>query len=460
MTKRKTENSLDNNLLSDIGNAKRLISKYGFKLQYCKEWKSWLHYEKGRWKVDSNDIKITDLAKRTILDIQKQIMEQASLDSKFLDGHEKLIRHVRTSQSARSIENMIKLARSEPGIPISAESLDCNKWLLNCCNGTFNLQNYKFQGHNKKHLLTTKIPVKYDPDAKCPQWEKFLITTFDDDTELIRYLQKAVGYSLTGDTGEQCMFIPHGNGANGKSTFIETIHYMLYSYARKANSTSFMSSRFDRIRNDLARLKGARFVSAVESNEDNTLDEAIIKQMTGQDTIVARFLYQEEFEFDPTWKIWLVTNHKPIIKGTDYAIWRRVQLIPFTQTFKGKDKIKNLLYKLRKELPGILNWAIEGYRLWRTEGLHPPEIVRYATEEYRKEMDVIEDFIDECCVIEPEANVMVSALYSRYQRYCHENSVKPLSKKKFGIELNNKAIENNRVDKERDGYRRYGIRLV
>lgn len=206
-------------------------------------------------------------------------------------------------------------------------------------------------------------------------------------------MQKAVGYSLTGSTEEQCLFILHGTGANGKSTFLNTISTMLGDYARQTPTDALLVKRGDGLSNDVARLHGARLVSAVEVEGGRRLAEAQVKQLTGGDLIAARFLYQEFFEFRPAFKLFLGVNHTPVIQGTDHGIWRRIHLVPFTVTIAKEDQDKRLGEKLRAERSGILRWAVEGGLAWQAEGLEPPLVVSMATEEYRAEMAILARFL-------------------------------------------------------------------
>ena len=262
--------------------------------------------------------------------------------------------------------------------------------------------------------------------------------------DLIAYLQRLVGYTLTGLTGEQMMAIPYGSGANGKSTLLETIAGLLGDYAQQTPSETLVATKNRGIPNDLARLRGARFVSAVETGEGNRLAESLVKQMTGGDRIAARFLYQEVFEFTPAFKLFLATNHKPVIRGTDAAIWRRIHLIPFDVTIPEAERDPNLKAKLAAEASGILNWALEGCRTWQREGLQPPTEVRAATAEYRGEMDVLAAFLEDQCVEQAGAKVQSSKLYAAYKTWCDENGEYAVSNKAFSLRLRERGVENMR----------------
>ena len=241
-----------------------------------------------------------------------------------------LARHALKSEAEGRLRAMVNLAKTEPSIPVKQSMLDADPWLLNCQNGTIDLRTGKLLAHHRSNLCTKEVPIAFDSDAKCPTWIAFLGRVMADNRALVRFLQRAVGYALTGMTSEQVLFFLYGTGANGKSTFIETCRNLVGDYAQQADFDTFMPKEKGHPRNDLARLAGARFVAAVEAAQGRQLAENVIKQATGCDVITARFLYHESFEYSPQYKLFLVANHKPVIVGTDEAIWRRIRLIPFT----------------------------------------------------------------------------------------------------------------------------------
>ncbi|MEH7221745.1 DNA primase family protein, partial [Bacillus toyonensis] len=319
--------------------------------------------------------------------------------------------------------------------------LDSHNFLFNCDNGVIDLKTGELLPHDRDLLLTKLSPIKYDKNAECPNWKAFLESIFkthtgEADYELINYLQKAIGYSLTGVTKEQVMFFLFGNGRNGKSTFINIIQDLLGDYGRQTNSDTFLKKRNDSgINNDVARLDGARFVSAVESEEGQQLSEALVKQITGGEKMSARFLRQEYFEFTPEFKVFFTTNHKPIVKGSDEGIWRRIMLIPFTVTIP-KEKIDyDLPDRLAKEMPGVLRWAVKGCMKWQTEGLRAPEAVKAATAEYREDMDILAPFIDENCTVNSSVRIEAKSLYENYTKWCYQNNELELKNRAFYRQL-------------------------
>ena len=287
---------------------------------------------------------------------------------------------------------------------------------------------------------------------KPEKWLKFLDDVCNGDQELIRYLQKCVGYSLTGSTREQCAFFLYGLGNNGKSTFLETVSDILGTYGTNAQPDTLMARRDgsgNGANSDIARLKSARFVSTEEPSEGVRLNEGLVKQLTGGGKVTCRFLFGDEFEYEPEFKIWIATNHKPVIRGTDIGIWRRIRLIPFEVNIPKERVDKNLKYKLREEMPQILHWAVEGCMMYAREGLEMPECVRKATAEYKSEMDLLQAFADACVVIDytvPDG-VPANELYSAYVRWAERNNEYVMTSRKFFTEIGKKLPEKKREAK-------------
>jgi putative DNA primase/helicase len=447
---------------TDLGNAQRLVYHFGDDLRYCYHFGSWYIWDGKRWNRDETG-EIDRRAKQTVRNIYQEALEADD------DRRAALAKHAVASEARNKISNMIALSQSEEGIPVTPTQLDGDNWLLNCANGVVDLKTGKLLNHKRDYMMTNMIPTAYDPTAECPNWLKFLNRIMQDEqgrvrTELVDFLQKAVGYALTGSIKEQVMFFLYGSGKNGKSTFINTIKDLLGDYAKQSGTETFMmKQQQSAANNDIARLKGARLVSAVESEEGKRLAESLIKQLTGGEPITARFLHQEHFEFLPTFKIFFITNHKPQIRGTDPAIWRRIRLIPFTVTITAEEDDKTLPEKLRNEMPGILRWMVEGCLRWQEEGLGTPEEVTNATQGYREEMDTLSQFIDEHCVIEPTARVPSKDLYKEYQQWCEDNGEYVLAKNKFITRLKDRLessmgvrIEDYRTNAAR-GYTGIGL---
>ncbi|MFG1691210.1 phage/plasmid primase, P4 family [Gemmatimonadota bacterium] len=438
--------------LTDAGNALRLVRQHGAELRYVRAWGTWLVWDGVRWARDR-----TGEVERRAKAVARSIYHEAA-ETHSKDERAEISKWARSSESAGRLGAMIRLAESEAEIAATPEEFDCDPWKLNVLNGTVDLRTGLLLPHNPSDLITKLAPVAYGPLAQAPQWEAFLQRVMAGDRETISFLKRFVGYCLTGDTREQKLVIAHGTGSNGKSTFIEALRSLLGDYAMQTPTETLMLKRSGGIPNDVARLQGARFVSAVETEAGRALAEALVKSLTGQDTVVARFLHQEFFEFRPEFKILLGVNHKPNVKGTDHAIWRRICLIPFTVTIPEEDQDKELTEKLRAELSGVLNWALEGCLEWQDVGLGEPSVVLEATQAYREEMDELGEFLNACCELHPSGIALSSDLYRAYQQWAEKAGEEPLSQKMFGYLLTERGIGSDRKGPRR-ATRRIGISL-
>lgn len=439
--------------LTDIGNAERLVHAHGGDLRFVPAWNRWLIYDGRRWGRDQVR-RVEHLAKTTVRSIYDEAA--AATDKDYRDA---LTSHAKKSESDTRIRAMLARAAAEEGIAILHDRLDANPWQLTVENGAIDLRTGKLQPHRRDDLATNLVAIAHDPQATCPRWLRFLERVFGAASELIEFVQRAVGYSLTGETGEQCLFFLYGTGANGKTTFLEILRSLLGEYATQADFATFLERQHEGPRNDVAALRGARVVTASEVGEGKRLNESLIKTLTGSDTVSARFLYSESFEFRPAFKLWLAANHKPVVRGTDDAIWRRVRLVPFTIQIPEAERDPDLGAELRRELPGILNWALTGCVSWQQGGLQAPEAVRLATDEYRKESDILGAFLDEHCFLEPKASELVSKLYDRYKSWATAGQEFTLSKIKFGKALTERGIGAEKRGIENLTYR-VGIRLI
>lgn len=436
--------------LTDMGNGERLVARHGKDLRYCHLWGHWLAWDGRRWAEDDTKT-VTRLAKETV---RAMYTEAAQIPDD--DQRATLARHAIKSQAAYRLRAMMTLAESELPVVARPADFDQDSWLFNVQNGTVDLRTGKLLPHQRENMITSLAPVTYDPDATCPRWDAFLERIMAGNQELIGFLQRAVGYGLTGETSERCLFIEHGTGDNGKTVFLETLAAFTGEYCQETPVATLMLRRNDTIPNDLAALKSARIVTAAESEEGQRLAESQVKHMTGGDRISARFLHAEWFNFRPQFKIWLATNHKPKIRGTDNAIWRRIRLIPFKVTIPKDEQDKNLTQKLAEELPGILNWAIGGCLEWQRQGLNEPTAVEKATQGYRDEMDELADFIGGCCVVRPSAKVTTKELYEAYITWCKVNGEEAMSKRKLGIRLRERGFSPKR-DRQARGWQGVGL---
>ncbi|MBF0121351.1 MAG: bifunctional DNA primase/polymerase [Desulfobacterales bacterium] len=414
--------------LTEYGNAERLVDKFGDNIRYCPQMKNWLIWDGKRWKMDKLN-KITALAKETIREIY--IEASAIEDEK---DRKTLISHALQSEKASSLENMIKLATSEPTVVISQEQLNSNPMLLNCVNGTIDLKTGELKSHNKFDYITKVIPVDYNQSAKCPVFDKFIHQIMNNNLNLIDYLCRIFGYTLTGNMKEQCYFIFFGDGSNGKSTMLNIFRKLLGGYA-KCIDFNTIAYDGDKTRTDLARLVGSRLVISSEIDFKRAVNETVVNRITGQDALTVRFLYGKDFEYNPEFKLFVSGNHKPNIKGTKHATWRRIKLIPFNVKFEDKEQDKELFSKLSSELAGILAWAVRGCLSWQESGLNPPQEVQDAVKNYREETDTLGKFMSDCCIINFSESIKSSDFYKRYVLWCDENGETITGKKQFTTEL-------------------------
>lgn len=397
---------------NDMWNAEIFVKQHGHVIRNCGHLGGWYLWNGKIWELDEK-YRITQLARKTVNSLYEMAhKEEDPKKQKFF------YQHIKASGNKGKIEAMVSLARSNVDTSITAEQFDSDIFMLNCQNGVLNLKNKKFLDHSPDLLLTKICRTHYDEAADCPRWKEFLDRIFLGNNEIINFMQKAVGYALTGDVSRQMFFILYGKGSNGKSTLVETIFAMLGDYAATTATATFTLKRNNEIPNDVARLKGKRFIISSELAQSRHLDEALVKKFTSEEPILARFLHHEFFEFKPTGKIFFSTNYKPTIRGTDDGIWRRIKLIPFTYEFPEDRKIEGYAEKyLFAEFPGILRWAVEGYYKLQSEGLKEPDTIRYATGQYKTSEDTVGQFLDEFCVILPQAKTLVLGLYELYKNH-------------------------------------------
>jgi len=302
-------------------------------------------------------------------------------------------------------------------------------------NGTIDLKTGTLRPHSPDDLITKLAPVEFDPKAKSPRWERFISEIMDRYPQLVSFLHRVLGYALTGAAKEQIWVFLWGKGANGKTTLLSILAFVLGDYAVNTPAETFLESSGERIRNDLARLRGARLVTSSEP-KGRRFDPGILKAFTGEDPVTARFLQKEFFEFMPTGKLFFSGNERPGVRDQSEGFWRRVILIPFARVFGPEEKDPNLRETLKTEASGILNWMIQGCLAWQKEGLNPPPAVRSAVEDYRTETDILADFLESCCEIAPGQMVRVTDLYESYLKYCEDKSIrKGLSKPRFNEDL-------------------------
>ncbi len=461
--------------LSDYTNALAFVRDHARDVRYLEAWEKWLHWTGTHWCYDVQS-PIMQKAKATI----KRLLRLAEdLEGDELDAW---MKHIKSSLSAGKLKALVELAQDEPSVDIRLEALNTHPWLLPCQNGTIDLKTGQRQAARREDFLTECLSVHYEPKATCPTWEAFLWTIMgglpplaEDADALIGaeletyaaaqaraasfcgFLQRVLGQCLTGDVSEQDLYIFYGTGANGKSTLLNTILTLLEAYAMKGTAELLMTTRNDRHPTERADLFGKRLVATIETQEAGRLNETFIKEATGGDPIRARRMREDFWQFWPSHTMILATNHKPEIRGTDHAIWRRIKLVPFTVTIPDDEQDKTLPKKLLQELPGILTWMVQGCLDWQTNGLQPPPEVLLATEAYKQEQDIFEAFVATECFRTATARVSAADLYTAYEAWCKENEIEPIKQRAFGIRLGNSGFT---ADKGTGGRREWvGIGL-
>jgi putative DNA primase/helicase len=428
---------------TDATNAQRLFREHGKDIRYNAAWKKWVVWNGSHWEVDEGAL-IHTRGLQTVRNIYDEVLKTDDYRERIeIENYAKL------SESMRRRKAFVEAASLITELNITSDDLDRNPWLLTVKNGTIDVTTGEFREHRPEDMITKIAHVDYNPEADCPLWKQFIREIMDYKADVINFVQTAAGWALTGDTSEQTMFILFGSGANGKSTFLNTIMYLLGDYAIATPTETFMRKNGDQNTNDIARLRGTRFVTTTEAEQGRRLSEPLIKKITGNDAMTARFLYGEYFNFMPTFKIFMATNHMPVIKGTDYGIWRRIKLRPFTTRIPEEKQDKHLELKLREEASGILNWLLEGTRRWKQERLKVPPAILNATDEYRGEMDVIGNFLKECCIQKPEVSIRIRELFKAYQEWCEGNNEHAVSERFFGLHLKEMGIEQSRSSEAR-----------
>ncbi len=430
--------------LTDAGNGERLVARFGDDIRYCATNASWYLWNGTLWEKDSAN-RMYLLATRVA-----RSMYDESRDAPTPDQAKALARWAITSENLRTRKAMIESAT--PLAAVGLDAFDAREYLLNCRNGTLELETLTFREHQREDLLTRCCGVAYDPSAECPQWKAHLDLIFDKDAEYISGFQAMCGYSLLQANPEQLLFILFGKGKNGKSKTIEVLAAILGDYAVNIAAESLMVHRCEGIRSDLARIAGARMATASEGEDGARLAESIIKQLTGEYAITVRRLYENEFEFTPTAKIWLTTNHEPVIRGTDEGIWRRIWMVPFTVQIPEEKRDPAIEKKLIAEGPGILNWCLEGLQRYFASGnrLVKPRKVSVATGNYRTVSDTVSYFLATECAFEPGRMIARSAFREMFEKWCEEEGIRhPISARRYATILKSHPIRSVKSGGER-----------
>ena len=430
----------DTYALTDSGNAERLVKGYGEDFRYIADLEQFYVWNGSFWKPSSDGT--------ALLPYTKQVARKIA-DPKW----------AKISESRGKRDAMIGLAKGEPEIWTNRDAFNHRPMLLNVLNGTLDLETQALREFQREDFLSVQAPVLYDPSATCPKFDAFMEFTFAGDKDVIHWVDRALGYTLTGETAEHVFFMCHGYGGNGKTQLFELIKLILGSdLAVPAKFKTFVEPKgYDPPDYELANFVRARLVTASEPSKTRELNEELLKQITGGDTIKARQIYREPFDYKPNFKLWLAMNHEPRIIGTDEGIWRRVRKIPFTQTVPPERRIKDYNKVLfREEGPGILNRLLSGVRDWLAEGLEPIGAIAEATAKYRRSQNAIQRFIDGECVIGPNMHVKCGTLYAAYVAWAKHQGELVMSSYEFSQEMERKYPK-RRV--HADGEHRFGIGL-
>jgi putative DNA primase/helicase len=380
---------------TDKGNADRLLTNHRGLLRFVPRWRAWLTYDGKRWSRDHGDTFVAHLAS----EIGQQLIARVPDVYHSTDKLKPLLAAVRRIESAAGITATLQVASTVPDVAIDHEVLDADAWLLNVDNGTINLETGQLREHDPTDLLTMKAAVAYSPDAEYPQWARFLEQVLPDP-DVRAFVQRVAGLALLGGQPEHILIICIGIGANGKSTLTRVLADVLGDYAVVASRDLLVAMQHDSHPTSKADLFRRRFAHSGELPAGAKLNEAQVKELTGDDKVKARRMREDFWEFDPSHLLWLHANHRPQIEGTDDGIWRRVMLIPFDVQIPKEDRDANLAQRIVKEEgPGVLRWMLEGLAAWQANGLGVPPIVEAATADYRNESDTVATFIDECHVV-------------------------------------------------------------
>lgn len=449
----------DGHPLTVRGNSGRFLDDYANGVRFCEPLKSWFLWTGSHWRADRSSGVMT-LGQQTAAKIHR-LMDHSdlSLDPKLMldkddQAHRQSMRAelrswTRTSEKPSAIREMVEYASWQQQVQVESDELDCDDLLVNTPSGVVNVKTMEVQAHDPRLNQTKITTVPYEAKAECPRWIQFVNWAMKGDQELISFLQRAGGYSLTGSCSDEVFFICYGGGGNGKSTFLEALLNVAGTYGRTCDFQLFLAGAAQQSgpTPELLALKDIRMTFASEPEEGRRLKEDVVKRVTGGERITARGLWSQPVEFKPKFSLWFGTNHKPTIKGTDDGIWRRVALIPWEQKVTAETKDVHLKDKLRAEYPGILAWFLQGANDWANKGLRIPDKIRAATSEYRDDMDVIGDFITSTCIVHPDRLKYFTAsqeLYDEYVKWCESTRERPLKRKAFGMRLHGRGFQSEK----------------
>ncbi len=436
-TQSKSEGDRGQQIDSELEWARRLVRKHGKTLRHVWAWSLWFVWNGKQWDSSAQD------EVRRIVKTSAREHTIAALDLNDIDA----LRRARKAESARGLESTLRLAASEPLVATSQEEFDCDDYAFNVLNGTIDLRTGLLRGHQSRDLITKLVEVEFDPGATCPVWDNFLQDILPS-AAVREFLQRYLGYCLTGDVGEQVLAFFYGSGANGKSTFLATMQHLFGCYSCQAPDSLLLARKHAAHPTEITVLDGRRLAVCSEIEHGWRLHEPRVKQLTGGDRITARRMREDFWEFDPTHKIIIAANHKPRIRGTDEAIWRRILLVPFEITIPRDKRDPKLLERLQRESSGILAWLVGGCLAWQEQGLAPPEAVLAASARYRNEEDIVAKFLGERCSIVEGHSIAKRELYLQYELWANESGEATLSKRGFGARLIEQGFGDRRLGKE------------
>jgi putative DNA primase/helicase len=431
--------------LTDLGNADLFAEMFHGTVHYVPELNRWIVWSDGKW-WSSRD-KLMGLVRQLIEMRRKEAKHHGDLITHYDEHikHNEVWNWVKKSQGKSRIDAMLQLAMVDAKIFVPQDRLDRNPYLVGVKNGTLELVAGVVREGRPEELITQLIDINYNPDAECERWLKFIDQVTCGHKDLADYIQESLGYALSGSVQEQQLFVLAGKGKNGKSTLVDVFLEVMGGYGKTTPAHTLMKSESRAIRNDIARLRGARFVSAVEINTGKQLDEALVKRLTGGDKITARFIGREYFEYSPQAKFFLAVNTLPEVNGADDGIYRRIRIIPFEWEVH-EDKIeKDLPEKLKAEKAGILAWAVKGFQRWKKRGnLSEPSCVVEASSDFRTTMDTIGSFLKDVCERKTGTRIPKGSLFAAYQRWSKEACVEPVGLKEFGTLIRQQGFKESK----------------
>lgn len=448
-----------NHVLGDLDNARYFKSMFEGEFLFCHSNRKWLRFTGMRWEWCQKDEQIgaAKLVAEQIMDKAGELfkLDPSGQTSKAWQSHAKAIR------SNGRILAMLELATSEPGMSIgSISELDSQPMLLGVGNGVLDLKKMVLSPADPKLLISRQVNADYNPSATCPQWLKFLNDIFLGDQAVIEYVQKALGYSLTGDVSEELLHFAFGHGKNGKSVMANVIVKIMGDYVQTANF-DLLALRESGATNDIARLAGSRMVMANETRENQRLDDQKLKALVSTEKITARFMYAEFFEFWPQFKIWLRGNYKPIITDSSDGAWRRMRLIPFEYRVPAEKTDFKLEEKLLSEKEGILAWMVDGCQQWQKHRLVAPKRIEDASRVYQEESDMLGEFLEDCCEIGAGKSESQKSVFGTYQQWARSNGTHPVTQKSFTRQLGSRGVDTKRIKAQGDTKRYYvGLALT